>query len=264
MTAPVRLMIDAGNSRIKWMVVGPAGWDEGPPLSGPLPLEDELNRLWGSLEVPEAVALSCVAGPAVREAIVSWVLTRWGLEVFEAHSRASQAGLRSGYLEPQQLGTDRWLVLLGALRRHPGPALVVDLGTAISLDLVDGQGGHRGGYLLPGRQLMKSLLVERAFGVTLAEGPETCPKGPGQSTAEALSAGVLLGVRGAIEAIHARSCEDLGDNAQLILTGGDAAWMARHLSVPAQVDEALLFEGLWLQWNESVQMDSVHASPLSR
>lgn len=246
MTAPGTLMIDAGNSRIKWVVTGPTGWLEGPPLIAGLPLDAELNRHWGSLRVPKAVALSCVAGRPVREAIVNWVLSRWGLEVFEARSQASEAGLRSGYRDPGQLGADRWLVLLGALKRYPGPALVVDLGTAISLDLVDRQGQHRGGYLLPGRRLMRSRLVEGAAGVIVAEGAEPFRKGPGQSTAEALSAGVLFAVRGAIETIYVQSCEELGETPQLILTGGDASWVAEHLGIPAQVDEALLFEGLWL------------------
>src|SRR6185436_9837669 len=105
-----------------------------------------------------AVYASNVAGPHVRNWLDEWTGAR-GIEVQWLTSRHEQCGVRNAYGEPSQLGTDRWASLIAAWRFVRGAALVVNAGTAVTIDMLDATGVFRGGVILPGLALMASALV---------------------------------------------------------------------------------------------------------
>jgi len=158
-----QLLIDAGNTRLKWATLR--------------------GRRLGRLQVVEwngrtvaRVARQAVTGGVDRVLVCSvagTVLERALRQAARAagapapqfiRSTRRAAGVRNGYVEPWRLGADRWVAMLGARARHPGRALcIVDVGTALTIDLLDSAGQHRGGLITPGPALMvESLLRDTA------------------------------------------------------------------------------------------------------
>lgn len=264
MTARSVLLVDAGNTRIKWCLIREGKKESGAPIECSESLADALDRCWSPLEVPGQCALACVSGAKVEREISAWLAANWSLTPYVAHSSAFESGVESGYRQPERLGVDRWLALIGAARRSSGPLMVVDLGTAVSVDLLDAGRRHRGGYLLPGRRLMCAALVRGTAGVEVDEERWSMALEPGSSTEDALSAGITLALSAALERIHDQAGLFLGEIPRLMLTGGDAVWMQARLACPCEVQEDLLFEGLWAQWMDRTRSFEWPALKLDR
>ncbi|MCZ7599940.1 MAG: type III pantothenate kinase [Gammaproteobacteria bacterium] len=110
------------------------------------------------------------------KALAAWCRGQWDVEARFADALTEVPGLENRYANPAQLGVDRWLALIAARRLGGGPVVVVDCGTAITVDLVDGAGVFHGGMILPGRRLLESAFTERVAHLELpAERPKTFP-----------------------------------------------------------------------------------------
>lgn len=229
------LAVDCGNTRLKWGVCDHGGhW----LARGTLPLA-ELARLdteWASLPQPDAIVVANVAGASVRLCLEQ-ALGRFGKVPFWLTSQASQGGVANAYGDPAQLGVDRWASLIGARHLHPDDCLVVTAGTATTVDLLGADGVFRGGLVLPGVALMKWSLAQRTAG--LAERAGQFAWEP-RTTADAIETGCLLAQIGAIEKMFAQ----LPAGALCLLSGGGAAQLAGHLSMPVRVVDNLALEGL--------------------
>lgn len=157
-----------------------------------------------------------------------------------ARTQAVLAGVRIAYRQPQRLGVDRFLALLGAREGGGGPWLVVGVGTALTIDLLATDGRHAGGRIAPSPTLMRTMLHARAShlpdsGGAYAEFAD--------DTADAL----VSGCEGAALALVERSLQQaqalLGRAPMLLLHGGGAAALAVRLPA-AQLRQALVLEGL--------------------
>lgn len=240
------LLIDAGNTRIKWALVDGTQWQTHSLLLG-IREFDRLGNALATLRRPEAVAVSNVRGEGFAENLQQWVRAHWGLPVFFAASESAWSFLRNGYSDPRSLGVDRWLGLIGALGRFPTPFCVVDLGTAITADWVDDQGQHQGGIIAPGIHAMVKALLKDAHDIDarLIDTPASLSIGPlGSSTSEGVHLGVYLSAAGLIEKLVLSARRILGDSSVLILTGGDAQVVSDYLEVPYEQDELLVLRGL--------------------
>ena len=166
----MKLLIDAGNHRLKWAVTRAAGRDPirdsgldiGDAVAidrnAPAELHAALTAAWAGLE-PAAVWASCVAGPAVEKVITAVAGRVWNLQPAFIASPARQAGVVNSYPQPARLGGDRWAALVGARRMFPRRAvIVVDAGSAVTVDAVDAGGVFRGGVILPGARAMLEAL----------------------------------------------------------------------------------------------------------
>ena len=237
------LLLDIGNSRLKWRLEA----DIGSPASGAQMSTGsgglDLDGLLRSLSNPPAEAWisSVVAAPA--QALMRGFGER-GIAAHCARSLAALDGLTSGYSDPSQLGVDRFLALLGAHRRWPGQnCVVVDAGTALTVDLLRDDGQHLGGCILPGLRLMAAALA----GGTDRLGPhsqvaKTAAAAPGtvaDHTAAAIGLGIDHAVLGAIERIRASH-----PAWPILICGGDADRLADMLSPPCQVHHGLVLDGL--------------------
>ncbi len=161
----------------------------------------------------------------------------------EIRSEASRHGLQNCYGQPELLGVDRWLAMLGARTLLPAqPLLVIDAGTAITVDWVDAVGQHQGGWILPGLRLLEKSVTSNTAKVFAQDGlPLTLQ--PGTSTGQCLQNGCLAAAIGALQtAIQQQQV------AAVVCTGGDAATLLPFLqsSVPLQLDPLLIFRGLAL------------------
>ncbi|MFZ2525553.1 MAG: type III pantothenate kinase, partial [Candidatus Ferrigenium altingense] len=223
----MKLLIDAGNTRIKWALADGSAADGQTWLrSGVLPVEQagELSQQFAGLEGIRQVWVSNVAGEEIvrhiRAACVS-VQPRFIV------AQEAQCGVRNGYSSPAQLGSDRWAALIAAWHLVRGTCLVVNSGTATTVDALSAKGEFIGGLILPGVELMQRSLCGATAQLREAQAGKyaSFPL----NTADALYSGALQASCGAIERQHALLG---GSSAPVILSGGAEAVLRNRLNVP--------------------------------
>ena len=238
------LLIDSGNSRMKWALYGPRGW-MGYGVVSNAELATLALRDWQNLPRPARAIGVNVAGEAARVR-VEGQLARWRLPIQWLTATAEAAGVINRYANPAQLGADRWAALVAARRRavesdvFPPPCVVINAGTAVTVDALDSEGVFHGGVILPGLRLMLQSLAERASALKIAPGEfHDFPT----NTADALYSGVMQAICGAIELMRAK----LGGgevSVKCYIAGGAAQEIAPFLSAPVEVVDNLVLEGV--------------------
>ncbi len=239
------LLVDIGNSRIKWASfedgrLGTAAaaevgaWTEADWRA-------ELERTGATRVVAAAVGAA-----AAREALVAASRHVIGRAPEFAVSTAEAAGVRNGYSNPAQLGVDRWLAVIGAFHRHRSTCCVVDAGTALTVDAVDGTGAHSGGFIVPGPRLMVESLLTRTSDLAdrwtwdRAPDPATFPT----STRDAIEHGCLIALAGLIDVASKNLAARTAQVPRLIVTGGAADLLLPWLRQPAELVPDLVLQGL--------------------
>ncbi|MEO8444834.1 MAG: type III pantothenate kinase [Gammaproteobacteria bacterium] len=230
----MKLLVDVGNTRIKWAFGGPGKLvARGEALRD---ASESLRPLLDSAYRPGEIRLANVAGDAAGAGISALLLERFRLAPRVAVSAAVGAGVRNGYRNPAQLGVDRWLGICAAFARYRNPVCVVDAGTATTIDFVAADGEHQGGLILAGIELMQSALLQRTGDLSrlAADGPaivrEASAGGqerllPGRDTATAIRLGALQATASlvctSVAAFQARLPPE-AKTLTLVLTGGAA------------------------------------------
>lgn len=242
----MNLLVDLGNARIKWARAQPGSWQTGAAFLHGTPLNVLFDNLWTDMQVPQKVAVVCVANPKISQALDRWLLQHWSLHAHVVKAQRELLGVRNHYREPATLGADRWVALIAAHRMSKGPLSVVDCGTAVTIDALSAQGDFLGGVIVPGLRLLRSSLVDATQEIREIDGDDTTCLG--RSTADAVTGGSVFGLAGAIERILTEHAHQLGEGVQVLLTGGDAAVMLPRLRVAAPVEHVpdLVLRGLAL------------------
>lgn len=239
----MQLLVDLGNTRLKWAVAGAAAWQPAAAAVRDRAIDELLDEVWGELPAPSAVVVVSVAPEATNDALARWVRRRWQLAVHRVRSQVEQLGVVNRYREPASLGADRWVALIGARSEFPDSACcVVDCGTAVTVDALTARGEFVGGVILPGLALSRRSLTSGTAGIRAVEGNETSCLA--RSTADAVAAGTLYGLAGAIERVYAEFERALGEPLKLLVTGGDADRIAACLRPPARRLPDLILRGL--------------------
>src|SRR5690606_38670368 len=138
---------------------------------------------------------------------------------------------RQGYREASRLGVDRWLTLLAAWHHQPGAAVVVSCGTALTVDLLAGDGEHLGGYIVPGLDTMRSALFAGTSAVKLERLQVPDSLAPGRDTVAAVSRGLIRMAVGLISDAWAELAAR-GSSPRLWISGGDAELLLGFLDLP--------------------------------
>lgn len=232
------LAIDAGNSRIKWGMRKAGAWLR---VGACATTSDEaLDAVTAGSALFERILVSNVAGDGVK-AQIERVLGARGVAPEFIVSQPMQCGVRSSYDEPGQLGCDRWAALIGAHSLLPGASLVVNAGTALTVDALTEEGLFLGGIIAPGIELMRLALDEHTAGLKLRPGEvRFFPS----NTGDAIMSGAVHAAAGAIERMAAFMREGGHETLRVILSGGSAAALQPLLSLPAVVIDNLVLEGL--------------------
>lgn len=252
------LLIDAGNSRIKWSLVD----ENGTALaSGAFehahhsrPTADAALDAWSDLAAPASAWISNVAGMPVQNRIEHLIDERWPtLARTVVKAKAQQCGVLNGYAEPSRLGSDRWCGMIAARAAYPGEHLLVaTFGTATTLEALRADGVFTGGLIAPGWSLMmESLGSHTAQLPTLDAASARAALNQSRSmfateTAAALSAGCLLAQASLIERAWHNLKADWQADVRLILDGGAANEIAGALGVPHTRHDSLVLSGLAL------------------
>ena len=234
------LDIDAGNTRLKWQelrrgVVVSSGAIANSDISGMV--DDVGDALSGRVS---ACRVSSVRGRDVVEGLLRALKKRFCIDPVLPEPRSGIGGLVVEGVSPSRLGDDRWLAMLGAIKLYPEqPVIIVDSGTALTLDVVDRHGAFRGGLICPGVRTMLQAMADSADRLVLPEKLEL-QRGVALSSLQAVQNGALSMATSVIEREVAR----LGGNAVVILCGGDAPLLAECVDISVQMHPDLVFEGL--------------------
>lgn len=240
------LELDCGNSLIKWRVLLSV---EAPVFAAGV-VDGEEQLLHSLEQVPKLALRYCrlvsVRSDAETAHLVGSLVRRYAVAVYCAEPTRLIAGVSNGYRDYQCLGLDRWLAVLGAYHLAAGACLVLDLGTAVTSDLVTEGGEHLGGYICPGVPLMRNQLRTHTGRIRYDEvAAERALDSlvPGRCTIEAVERGCVLMLRGFVLAQLELAREYLGQDFQVFLTGGDAA-LVREVLPEARLRPDLVFIGL--------------------
>jgi type III pantothenate kinase len=237
----MNLLVDMGNSRLKWATMTAAETlNVGESLANAQLSRHTLMTTWQAVVSPQQLVIACVGSHDLFACVQAVALALWpAIKIRRLKAQAHAFDVRNAYQQPEKLGIDRWLALVAARHYYPSAVCVVDCGTAITVDLMDAHGQHQGGLISPGLTLMRHAL---------ANGTEALPfnavrydnLAPANFTEAAVCKGTLSAAVGLIERVITQHAEPY----QLILTGGDAATIAPHLRVHAIVDADLVLRGL--------------------
>jgi type III pantothenate kinase len=237
------LLLDVGNSRIKWAHLKEGQLHEGEAFAYKNEQVGALfDSYWGELAGIPSVVISNVGGTEIAIEIESWCLNRWEISSTFIKPIKQGFGIINSYQNPLKLGVDRWVCLVGAHATNKEPTCVVDCGTAVTVDVLSKKGEHLGGMITPGIQLMKSTLLSNTSDIGEAGNN---PKGfLGKCTADAVQNGAIHSITGLIERVICELKKEHGELFQLILTGGDAELIKNHLNCDARLIGDLALKGL--------------------
>lgn len=218
------LLIDAGNTRIKWALLKDGRLQRSQAAAHGAWGARQFARLLGRAR-PGRVLVSSVAGARVRAALRQ-AARRAGVTLTFLRVARSAGGVKVGYLEPWRLGVDRFAALVGAhqlFRRIP--VLIAGIGTALTLDLLTRKGEHVGGAIIPSPALMVETLLTRTQGIRRrSHGGRRAARGPfGRSTRDAILEGARYAAAAAIDRAAAEAAAIAGRRPLVVLTGGGAA-----------------------------------------
>lgn len=231
-------LFDLGNSRLKCARLGEDGG-----LGEILALGHDESRFADALRasLPARAGRAClasVASPALTGHVLDVLRDRFST-VDWVSVTAELAGVRIAYAAPHKLGVDRFLALLAA-RARGGAWLIAGVGTALTIDLLDGAGLHRGGRIAPSPRIMREAL-HRAAAQLPGQGGDYAEFAA--DTEDALASGCEGAALGLIERSLRHAGELLGSPPGLLLHGGGAAALAPHLPAATQAP-TLVLEGL--------------------
>ncbi len=241
-----RLLVDVGNSRIKWCLQSPEGelFDYASASYPDKSLYYLLGDHWSKLEKPELVAVATVSGALVQSRINEWCTENWDMPPRFVYSEAESLGVRNGFDNPERLGTDRWAALVAARSVTQRDSIVIDCGTATTIDILMGSGLFVGGAILPGAELMRSNL---AIGTArLGLGPASTNSRPGTNTDECIALGCEQSALGAVTRIVSLFSDQLGSDPEILLTGGAAQKIKPVISGRLKLLPDLVLRGVGL------------------
>ena len=245
----MKLLLDLGNTRLKWAMAAADGWSARGAVAWEEDVSAVLVKAWESLGQPNRVVGASVVDAARETQIERIAADVFARDVTWVRTPAEACGVRNAYAEPQRLGVDRFLAMVAANAAGQAPCVLAGIGTALTLDALTADGKHLGGLIAPGPLLMQQSLL----GATARVRPEH----PGDirdiadNTADAVASGCWQAVAALIERFAKNIAKGYPDGMpRLLLDGGDAVALWPLLGIPAELATDSVLRGL-LVWADS-------------
>ena len=237
----MQLLIDCGNSRLKWAYAGAGAWRSDAVLHAGASLEDVATRAFAQTSPPESIWMSCVAGGPACTMLARLLRQRFGVEPNVVRATRAAAGVSNRYARPEQLGSDRWAALIGARGMTQAACAVINCGTAVTVDSLNATGEFLGGVIFPGLRLARTSLAGATAALDVAPGADDdCFA---RATTDAIGAGTRYGIAGGIERVVREFMAVLGP-LEVVVSGGDAPQFIPLLALPARHEPDLVLKGL--------------------
>lgn len=242
----MKLLIDIGNTRIKWARLDERGLGAASAaVHASWSREQARAQLTGSLERPERVLVSNVGGTRIGELVSDVIGEVWGIRAEFLQSTAVARGVRNAYPEPDKLGVDRMMAMIGAHAMYPRLVCVASVGTAMTVDAVDARGQHLGGLIVPGPDLMISSLLKNTSDIAVRAQQGNVGAG---LFADNTLGGITQGAAHALASLIDRSVATLqrafGETPTLLLTGGASERVAPLIEARGEIVPDLVLRGL--------------------
>ena len=242
------LLLDVGNTRLKWGIADDGEIHKTGSIARKKLSESGMSALTTKLpRRVDAALASNVGGTTIATRLAGLVGAHCGQDLHFARTERSQFGLTNAYAQPRRMGVDRWVAMLGAWLELQNACVVVDAGTAVTIDAIDDQGQHLGGMILPGEPMMRASLASNTSDIAamkpLKPEASTGLNMFGANTRSAVGSGALNAVVGAVE----RAITTLRSNAYdatVVLTGGDASRILDALEEESLHRPNLVLQGL--------------------
>jgi type III pantothenate kinase len=259
------LLFDVGNTRLKWAAVEStqqpsdqqkklwaySGSISTKSLTSPEHRAELADYIAKTLPKPTAIAFTCVAGHEaiqnLRSLFPQWVDINWK----QLSGNSPSEHVRTMYQKPEKLGADRWAAILGARALSKSNSLIINAGTATTIDLLGSNGVHYGGWILPGLTLMQKSLEANTAQLPLAA-REMDQQGFATSTNNAIMGGCDAAQIGAIQCAldiakgMNQSVERIwldGGNAKILLN--EIKQYDRFKTLSIEISEGLVMRGIW-------------------
>lgn len=242
------LALDVGNTRLKWACY------RTPLIQAPLLAQgavflENIDKLaeqeWHQIPPPKLILGCVVAGDAIKQRVMEQ-MEHWDVSPSWVVPTAQAAGVRNGYDHPARLGADRWVALIGARHRllargQAVPCVVVMVGTAVTVDAMDAEGQFLGGIILPGHGMMLRALEAGTAGLHVPTGQiRDFPT----NTSDALTSGGTFAIAGAVQRMVEHITAHTAQAPVCFMTGGAGWKMGPSMSVPYELVDSLIFDGL--------------------
>lgn len=251
------LTFDIGNSRIKW-----ASWESGEIIhrGSTVSRLAELESVFEECSVegllPEKVIAVCVAKDRFEQALQDLVRSYWGLAVDFFRTSSTYNGrkrtLIHAYDDVRYHGADRWAGLIAACDEFDGGLCVLSAGTAMTVDLIDADGRHLGGRIMPSLTSLYQAVVTNAAAIESKKQPFSVgedidlPDIFASNTEQAICSGIYYMFEAATIEVCSKALEVLGSNSRLIVTGGQAEILLQFRDVPEFVHRPdLVMRGIY-------------------
>lgn len=251
----MELYLDSGNSSIKWWVDTEVALFRGSfdysDISGSLiKVREKYPKI-------QQIILASVLDRCNQKRIVEALTALFNCPLKQCIVTEKAVDVTCAYDDVEMLGIDRWLAVIAAWNKYKKSCLVVDLGTAATLDVVDKKGVHLGGYIVSGLGLSIKALLEGTDNVRPGslESSKLRLK-VGQNTAEAVYNGALASLVSLINAAYS-DVLDKDKQALLLISGGDANLVVSHLEYHHLLVENLVFSGMKLLNRGGAVVDAV-------
>jgi len=251
------LLVDIGNSRIKWAVLEGErlGKAQAAEYSG-WRAQDFARRVIGLRRHVERILVSNVAADEVSDALAAGARLAGAPKPERVTARRRACGVTIGYVDSWRLGVDRLLAMIAAHHRFTGaPVCAVAVGTAMTLDLVGADGRHRGGAIIPGPTLMVSSLLDGTNGIRRRAQGGARGQGPslfGRSTRAAVEQGARYAAAAAVDRAVSEARALVGRTPKLVMTGGGAPALRPLIRSTSLLVPDLVLEGLAF-WSVGVE-----------
>lgn len=242
------LLLDVGNSRLKWGVLDDGTIRRTGHISQETVREQGLQVLTTKLpRRVDAVFASNVAGNSYATRLSGVVGMHCHCDVRFARSERRGWGVTNGYRQPRRLGVDRWVAMVGAWSELETACLVVDIGTAMTIDAIDNEGQHLGGQIVPGVETMLASLSSATSDLPLVKPASKQHAADieifGRNTTAAIREGIQSAAAGAVDrAIHA--LQSSGYDPEVVLTGGGSSRILGALEATPVHRPNLVLQGL--------------------
>jgi type III pantothenate kinase len=240
----MKLLFDIGNTRIKW------AYDSGSELlyAGEVTHRgssvEDVSQVIAALEHPaDEIWAVNVAGDELAKVFTTAIIKRFGASPYFVRTAHRYGEVVNGYEDVSQHGVDRWAAVVGAWYQYRSNVCVVDVGTAMTIDLVRADGQHEGGFILPGTRLMTTALHRDTSDIEAFSGRRKSfeqERWCGNDTLSAVQLGAVFALRAAVT----ESARMLGKETRVVLTGGDADALLPLSGIEYETRPLLVLEGL--------------------
>jgi len=269
------IAVDIGNSRVKWALFNAGEIVEHGVFAytkDAVKKDFELKLCEANLpKFASSIVVSCVAGADIKQRFIDWLKENNFTEWRFAETRSKQCAIVNAYKDPAKMGVDRWLAMIAAFdlcdAKNNELICVIDCGTAITLDILNAQGVHIGGLIMPGYQTMVQSLIKQTGNIESFEQigfNHAQNSGLACSTQDAILKGCSQLVSGGVAGVLQRQLTEEITKVNCVVSGGDGQWLTDALTTDRQPREMtgvtiqasdyrpfLVLQGLYLSSREN-------------